>query len=109
MALISDFLGSLMALLLRLSFALAAVVFAVSLLLAGLVAVAFMLLRALLTGQKPAPVVLWQRYRAASQASAARWTRRPGGRSPGNPPSQPGVRPLPADVVDVPSRDIPPR
>ena len=107
MALISDFLGSLTALLLRLAFALAAVVFAVSLLLAGLVAVAFMLLRALLTGQKPAPVVLWQRVRAASQASSARWTRRPPG--PGNPPSQPGVRPLPADVVDVPSRDIPPR
>ena len=107
MALISDFLGSLTALLLRLAFALAAVVFAVSLLLAGLVVVAFMLLRALLTGQKPAPVVLWQRFRKASQASAARWTRRPA--SPGNPPSQPGVRPLPADVVDVPSRDISPR
>lgn len=109
MASISDFLGSLIALLLRLIFALAAVVLAVSLLLAGLVAVAFMLLRALLTGQRPAPVVLWQRYRAASQASAARWTRRPGSNTPGNRPPQPGMRPLPADVVDVPSRDIPPR
>jgi hypothetical protein len=109
MASISDFLGSLIALLLRLIFALAAVVLAVSLLLAGLVAVAFMLLRALLTGQRPAPVVLWQRYRAASQASAARWTRRPGSSTPGNRPPQPGMRPLPADVVDVPSRDIPPR
>jgi hypothetical protein len=58
-----------------------------SLLFAGLLAVVFMLLRALLTGRKPAPVMVWQRYREASRASsAARWTEprrdrsRPGGK-----------------------------
>lgn len=100
MSLISDFAGRAIALLLRLVLALAAAVFAISLLLAGLVAVVFMLLRALLTGRKPAPVMVWQRYR---QASASRWTRRSSAEG------RDGPRAAVADVVDVEARDIPPR
>jgi len=51
-----------------------------------------MLLRSLLTGQRPAPVMVWRRYRAASQASAERWTRR-----------------APGDVTDVVPKDVTPR
>ncbi len=106
MSLISDFIGRVVSLALRLVFGLAAAVFAVSLLFAGLVAVVFMLLRALLTGRKPAPVMVWQRYREASKASSARWTNR--ATSPATPAAR-GARPTPADVVDVTPRDIPPR
>jgi ornithine cyclodeaminase/alanine dehydrogenase-like protein (mu-crystallin family) len=106
MLLISDFIGRVVSLALRLVFGLAAAVFAVSLLFAGLVAVAFMLLRALLTGRKPAPVMVWQRYREASRASSARWTARA---TPSDTPAQKGARAVPADVVDVIPRDITPR
>ena len=102
MALISDFFGGVALLVLRLLFALAAAVFAVSLLLAGLLTVVFVLLRALLTGRKPAAFVVWQRFR-----QAASWTPRT---RPGAAPSGPGARVVPADdVVDVPSRDVTPR
>jgi hypothetical protein len=104
MSLISDFIGSLVSLALRLVFGLAAAVFALSLLFAGLLAVVFMLLRALITGRKPAPFMVWQRYRDASRASSARWT----GRAATDPAAK-GVRAVPADVVDVIPRDIPPR
>jgi len=106
MSLITDFVGRIVALALRLVFGLAAAVFALSLLLAGLLAVVFMLLRALLTGRKPAPVMVWQRYREASKASSARWTNRV---PPTAGPVARGVRPEPADVVDVTPRDITPR
>ncbi len=104
MSLIADFIGRVASALLRLAFALAAAVFAVSLLLAGLVAVVFMLLRAVLTGRKPAPVVVWQRYRAASKASADRWTHRAGASA-----ARSGARSAPAEVVDVQARDVTPR
>ena len=105
MSLISEIPGRLVSLVLRLVFGLAAAIFAVSLLAAGLIAVLFMLLRALLTGQKPAPVMVWQRYRAASQASSARWSRpaEPGATAPVK-----GLRAAPADVTDVTPRDVPP-
>jgi hypothetical protein len=106
MSLITDFVGRLVSLALRLFFGLAAVVFALSLLLAGLVALAFILLRALLTGRKPAPFMVWQRYRAASKASSAHWTNH--ATSAATPVAR-GARPTPADVVDVTPRDIPPR
>lgn len=106
MSLISDFIVRIASFALRLVFGLAAAVFAVSLLVAGLVAVVFMLLRALLTGHKPAPVMVWQRYREASRASSARWTDRA---TPSATPAARGVRSTPADVVDVTPRDIPPR
>jgi ornithine cyclodeaminase/alanine dehydrogenase-like protein (mu-crystallin family) len=106
MSLITDLVGRLVSLALRLVLGLAAAVFALSLLFAGLVALAFMLLRALLTGRKPAPVMVWQRYREASRASSTRWT---GRATPAVTPAAMGVRSTPADVVDVTPRDIPPR
>ncbi len=106
MALITDFVGRIVALALRLVFGLAAVVFALSLLFAGLLAVVFMVLRALLTGRRPAPIMVWQRYREASRASSARWTSRAATAAE---PAAKGGRAVPADVVDVIPRDIPPR
>jgi hypothetical protein len=106
MSLISDFIGRIASFALRLVFGLAAAVFALSLLFAGLLAVAFMLLRALLTGRKPAPVMVWQRYREASRASSARWTDRA---TPSDTLAQKGVRTVPEDVVDVIPRDVTPR
>lgn len=96
MSLISDILGRLAGLLLRVALALAGALFAASLLAAGLLVMLFLLLRALLTGRKPAAMTAWQHYRQAArqarQAPAAFHPRRPGGD---------------ADVVDVQARDIP--
>ena len=90
MNLISDLIGGIFSLVLRIVLALAAAVFAVSLLLRGLI-----------TGQKAAPTMVWQQYRQASQA---RWTQRPAT------PAKPGQRQAdPADVVDVTPRDVTPR
>ena len=102
MSVIADFAGQIVILALRLVFGLFALVFALSLLVAGLIAVLFMLLRSLLTGQRPAPVMVWRRYRAASQASAERWTRR----APG---AQERLRPAAGDVTDVVAKDVTPR
>ena len=100
MSLISDLIGGVVSLALRIVLALAAAIFAVSLLLAGLFVVAFLLLRGLITGRKAAPTMVWQQYRQASQA---RWTQRPGS------PARPGQRTAdPADIVDVTPRDLPP-
>jgi hypothetical protein len=106
MSLITDFVARIVSMALRLVFGLAAAVFALSLLFAGLLAVVFMVLRALLTGRKPAPVMVWQRYREASRASSARWTDRA---MPSDTRAQKGARVVPADVVDVVPRDITPR
>ena len=103
MSLIADFANQIVSLVLRLVFGLFALVFALSLLVAGLIAVFFMLLRARLTGRRPAPIVAWQRYRAASQASAERWTRR----APGAPDRR--AQPADDDVTDVTPRDVTPR
>ena len=102
MSVIAEFASQIVTLALRLVFGLFALIFALSLLVAGLIAVFFMLLRSLLTGQRPAPVMVWQRYRAASQASAERWTRRAPGASERR-------RPAPGDVTDVVPKDVTPR
>lgn len=111
MSLIADMASQIVSLALRLVFGLFALVFALSLLVAGLIAVFFMLLRSLLTGRKPAPVMVWQRYRDASRASSERWTSRT--KSPGRPGTSGtltagGASPASADVEDVTPRDIPP-
>jgi hypothetical protein len=111
MSLISDMANQLVSWVLRLVFGLFALAFALSLLAAGLIAVFFMLLRSLLTGRKPAPVMVWQRYRDASRASSERWTNRtkpPGTPGPSGAPTARGARPASADVEDVTPRDIPP-
>ncbi len=128
MTLLFDLIGQVAALLLRLMFTLVAAAFALGVLLIGLVVVLFMLLRALLTGRKPMPFMVWQRYREASRASRARWTNRARSpwaqpaadddvtdvdASPVHPSTQPArPRLAPADtneITDVQARDIPPR
>ena len=103
MSLIAEVASQIVSLAVRLVFGLFALIFAASLLVAGLIVVLFMVLRALLTGRKPAPVMVWQRYRAASQASAQRWT----GRAPDA--AGRATRPLADDVTDVTPRDVTPR
>lgn len=71
---------------------------ALSLLLAALIAVLGMTLWALVTGRKPAPVMVFQRFRQASrQYAGGAWGR------PGH-PAAPG-RDL--DVVDVQAHEVP--
>jgi len=80
--------------LLGLLMALAGLVFLVSLMLAGLVAVALLSLWALLTGRKPAPVVVFQRFlQASTRFGPTGW-------------SGPG-RPTAGDVVDVQAHEVP--
>lgn len=78
---------------LRLFLGLFAVAFAVSLLLASLVLVSFGLLRALITGKKPQPMVFSQFQRFSTQPA---W--------PGPVPRKEGVPQ--AEVVDVEVREI---
>ena len=100
MSLISDALGRLAGLLLRVALTLAGLVFAASLLVAGAIVMLFLLLRALLTGRKPAAMAAWQHYRqAADQARQA-----PAFRSRHAARTGPGSEP---DVVDVQARDVP--
>ena len=116
MTLLFDVIAQVAALVLRLVFALVAAGLALGVLLVGLVAVLFMLLRALLTGRKPMPYLVWQRYRETSRASRARWTGRARRHatpaddvtdveaSPLHPPPRLGD----ADITDVQPRDLPP-
>jgi hypothetical protein len=78
---------------------LALAVLALSLLLAALVVVLGMTLWALVTGRKPTPVMVFQRFRQASQRYA-------GGVWPGGfPPAGATGRDL--DVVDVQAHEVP--
>jgi len=91
---LADLPGRLGRLVLRLALGLAAAVFLLSLLLASLLAVLGVSLWSLLTGRKPAPVVLFTRMRERSRQFAA------GGWGPtANAPR--------GDVVDVEAREIP--
>lgn len=90
----ADFLERVLRGLLKLVLVLAALVFVVSFLLAALVVVAGVSLWSLITGRKPAPVVMFSRMREQSQ----RYTR-------GVWPGQAGA---PAgDVVDVQATEVP--
>ena len=83
---VADLVSRLLRLALRLVFALAATVFLVSLMLASLVVVLAVSLWSLLTGRKPAPVVLFQQFRQARERYAQGMFR---------------AGAAPADVVDV--------
>ncbi|MBQ0918734.1 hypothetical protein KBW71_09805 [Hydrogenophaga aromaticivorans] len=90
----ADFLERVLRGLLKLVLVLAALVFVVSFLLAALMVVAGVSLWSLITGRKPAPVVMFSRMREQSQ----RYTR-------GVWPGQAGA---PAgDVVDVQATEVP--
>ena len=69
-----------------------ALVFAMSLLLAAAVVVVFTVVTALLTGKKPAPAMVFSRFRQYSPQDV--WRRRP-------PPTE-----SPSQVVDVEMRDV---
>lgn len=75
---------------------------ALSLLLAALVVVLGMTLWALVTGRKPAPVMVFQRFRQASQRYA-------GGAWAGRPvhPGRPAATGRDLDVVDVQAHEVP--
>ena len=90
---LADLPGRLARGVLRIAFVLALTVFLVSLLLASLLVVLGVSLWSLLTGRKPAPVVMFQRMRERSQHMAqGAWPRRP--------------QTAHADVVDVQAREI---
>ena len=67
----SDFLGRIARGLLRVLLGVAATLFLLSLLVASLVVVLAMSLWALITGRKPAPVVMFQQFRQAQQRYAS--------------------------------------
>lgn len=67
----SDFLGRLARGLLRVLLGVAATIFLLSLLVASLVVVLAMSLWSLITGRKPAPVVMFQQFRQAQQRYAS--------------------------------------
>jgi hypothetical protein len=90
----TDFVGRLISGAIKLVFVLAATVFVVSFLLAALVAVVLVSLWSLVTGRKPAPVVMFTRMREQSQ----RYTQ---GVWPGAARGEP-----PADVVDVEATEV---
>lgn len=95
-----DFLGRVLRGALKLALGLAALVFVLSLLLASLVVVLGVSLWALLTGRKPAPVMVFQRFRQTSQRYAqGAWA----GRRPGS-PMHGAAR---GDVVDVQAHVVP--
>ena len=88
-----SFLSRVLSFFLRLVLWTFAAIFAVSLMLAGLVLLALGLLRSLITGQKPKPVVFGSFQRFSSQAA---W---PGA-------VKPGAAARESDVVDVEVREI---
>lgn len=91
---LTDFLGRLIAGAIKLVLVLAATVFVVSFLLAALVVVVLVSLWSLITGRKPAPVVMFTRMREQSQ----RYTR---GVWPGAARDEP-----PGEVVDVLATEV---
>ena len=95
----SDLLGRLLSGVLKLVLVIAASVFVVSFLLAALVVVLGVSLWSLVTGRKPAPVVMFGRMREQSQ----RYTQ---GMWPGSPRSQGPVARVNADVVDVQATEV---
>jgi hypothetical protein len=89
---------------LGLVFGLALLVFAMSLLLAALLVVAGMSLWALLTGRKPAPVMMFQRFRQQSQRFTGSMN---GGMAGGMWPGRSGPASHGTDVVDVQAHVVP--
>ncbi len=90
----TDFLGRLLSGAIKLLLVLSASVFVVGFLLAALVAVVLVSLWSLVTGRKPAPVVMFTRMREQSQ----RYTQ---GVWPGAARGEP-----PADVVDIQATEV---
>lgn len=92
----TDFLGRVLRGLLRLALVAAATVFVLSFLLAALFVVLLVSLWSLITGRKPAPVVMFSRMREQSQ----RYTQ-------GVWPGRTGAARTAAEVVDVEATEVP--
>lgn len=93
----ADLLGRLAGVVLRLALGLAAAVFLISLLLASVLLVAGMSLWALITGRRPAPLVVFGRMRERSrQYSQGMWRAGPAPQGP-----MTGT-----EVVDIEAREI---
>ena len=88
-----NFINRLIRLTVKVVLAAFGLVFAVSLLLAALLVVSFSLLMSLFTGKKPAPLMMFSRFRQYA----------PGGIWPGTARAQ-----NPSDVVDVEVREVQP-
>lgn len=96
---LTEFVTRVLSVALKLALGLAGLVFLFSLLLASLVVVLGLSLWALLTGRKPAPVMVFERFRQTSQRYAqGAWVRRPGSA---------GAGAAPGDVVDVQAHEVP--
>jgi hypothetical protein len=98
MSFLADLPRRLIGLAFRLLLLAAAAIFTLSLLFAAVVVLIFSVLRALLTGRKPAPAMVWGRFRDFRAQSA--WP----GQGPGR-HAQGGQ--APAEVVDVQAREVP--
>jgi len=90
---------------LRLAFYALAAAAALGVMLLGVLVVLWVLLRALFTGRKPMPWLIWQQYRSAARGAKSRWTQRA---TPGTerPASHYGSTPD-DEVVDVQARELP--
>lgn len=98
----TDFLGRVFSGIVKLVFGLALAVFVLSLLLAVLAVVLVASLWALVTGRKPAPVVMFNHFRQTSQRYAGGvW---PGRTGAGNPAARGADL---GDVVDVQAHEVP--
>jgi hypothetical protein len=98
----SDFLGRVVSGIFKLALGLALAVFVLSLLLAVLVVVLVASLWALVTGRKPAPVVMFNHFRQTSQRYAGGvWPGRAGAGHPAARGADLG------DVVDVQAHEVP--
>lgn len=98
----SDFLGRVVSGIFKLVFGLALAIFVLSLLLAVLAVVLVTSLWALLTGRKPAPVVMFNHFRQTSQRyTGGVW---PGRAGAGHPTGRGAER---GDVVDVQAHEVP--
>ena len=91
----SNPVGLIFRFILKVTLALFAAIFAVSLLLAALVVVVFSLIKALLTGRKPAPAMVFGRFQKFS----------PEGMWPGR-PARKDATPGTGAVVDVEAREV---
>ena len=103
MSTLFELIARLIALLLRLSFYALAAVAAFGILLVGVLTLVWVVLRALLTGRKPMPWLIWQQYRSAAGQTRSRWQARAGQGTEGRPRAT-GAD----DVVDVEARELPP-
>ena len=93
----SDAVSQIFSFLLKLALGVFAALFAVSLLVAALIAFAFSMLKALITGRKPASVVAFRRFQQFSRQGI--W--------PGTPSAQTAAKAASGQIVDVEAREIP--